>query len=82
MLSDYDRRVLRAVRDLAPDAYGVTLHEVLGGSLGAIYVALEAMEDAGLVTSRDGPPLPERGGRRKRYWALTIGGAAALREEA
>lgn len=86
-MNAFDERVLRAVAQLGADAYGVPIYEAVtpmlgwSTSFGAIYAALDRLEAAGLVTSRDSAPLPERGGRRKRYWALTIGGAAALRGE-
>lgn len=43
----------------------VVLHQ------GSIYPALRALEREGLVTSREGDPLPERGGRPRVYYKLT-----------
>lgn len=38
---------------------------------GSVYPALKALEREGLVRSFDGEPLPERGGRPRRYYELT-----------
>ena len=40
-------------------------------SLGAIYAALDRLERNGLVSSTIGEPTPERGGRAKRFFAVT-----------
>ena len=47
-------------------------------SPGALYTTLHRMETKGLVTSRDGSPTPERGGRAKRFVAVTREGRTAL----
>jgi PadR family transcriptional regulator PadR len=41
---------------------------------GSVYPALQDMEEEGLVESREGDPLPERGGRPRRYFHLTAEG--------
>jgi PadR family transcriptional regulator PadR len=38
---------------------------------GSVYPALKALEREGLLRSFDGDPLPERGGRPRRYYELT-----------
>jgi PadR family transcriptional regulator PadR len=48
---------------------------------GTVYPALREMEDEGLLESYEGPALPERGGRPRRYYALTGLGAKAAMEE-
>jgi DNA-binding PadR family transcriptional regulator len=40
---------------------------------------LQRLEQKGLVRSRMGDPLPERGGRRRKYFELLPPGARALR---
>ena len=47
---------------------------------GSVYPALRTLEDEGLVTSYDGEPTPERGGRPRRYYELTAKGARAAQE--
>jgi PadR family transcriptional regulator PadR len=63
------------------------IEERTGGKLrfaqGTVYPALRQMEREGLVTSREGAPLPERGGRPRVFYALTRKGlksAHAARE--
>ena len=41
---------------------------------GSVYPALRDLEDEGLARSYDGDPLPERGGRPRRYYELTAKG--------
>ena len=48
---------------------------------GALYPALRTLERAGLVRSWESDPLPERGGRPRRYYELTAEGRRAAREE-
>jgi PadR family transcriptional regulator PadR len=38
---------------------------------GSVYPALKALEREGLLRSFEGEPLPERGGRPRRYYELT-----------
>jgi PadR family transcriptional regulator, regulatory protein PadR len=47
---------------------------------GSVYPALRDLEDEGLVKSWDGDPLPERGGRPRRYYELTAQGRRAAVE--
>lgn len=42
-------------------------------SIGAIYTALERLEQAGRLRSFEGEATPERGGRRKRYYTVVEG---------
>jgi PadR family transcriptional regulator PadR len=39
------------------------------------------LEEEGLVTSYETEPLPERGGRPRKYYELTAGGLREAREE-
>jgi PadR family transcriptional regulator PadR len=47
---------------------------------GTIYPLLRKLEREGLLKSREGEPLPERGGRPKIFYKLTAKGAAAAME--
>ena len=49
-------------------------------SLAAVYKTLTRLEEKGFVTARVGEPTPERGGRRKRYYTVTVAGRRALRQ--
>lgn len=75
-----------AVLRLGRDAYGVPIaaeiaactgREMLQGS---VYAILERLESKGFVTSQLGEATPQRGGRAKRYFALTAEGSQQVRE--
>lgn len=76
--------ILLAVLRLGDDAYGVTVREVLTGetgrefTLGTIYKTLSRLDEKGYISSRDGEPSPERGGRRKRLYRVEPLGARAM----
>jgi PadR family transcriptional regulator, regulatory protein PadR len=85
LLTDFELMILLAILRV-DQPYGVPIaHEIetTGGRpvlIGAIYAALDRLEDRGLVTSSIGEPTPERGGRAKRYFHLTPRGLRALKE--
>ena len=72
------------------DSYGLELidrvHQRTNGKMrivqGRVYPALRELEAEGLLESYDGEPMPERGGRPRRYYKLTAEGLRAAREEA
>lgn len=75
-----------AVLRLGREAYGVPIageiarrtgRDMLQGS---IYAILERLEAKRLVTSRLGEATSQRGGRAKRYFALTAEGSRQVRE--
>jgi DNA-binding PadR family transcriptional regulator len=76
---------LFTVARLGADAYGAAVRRELSDmdgrdySVGAIYTTLQRLEDKGLLSSRASEPRRERGGRSRRYFALTRDGAAACR---
>lgn len=78
--------ILYAIWRLGDLAYCVPIRkevsEISGTdwSLGAVYVPLARLEKKGLVRSRLGTPTQKRGGRSKRYYALTKLGLQALAE--
>ena len=84
-LGELEQLVLLALLRLEKDAYGVAIRrEILdrtGRSVtpGAIYPTLDRLEGRGLVTSRMGEPSAERGGRSRRYFAVTKEGLAEIR---
>lgn len=83
-LGEFEQLLLFALLRLEDGAYGVTIRREVerrtnrSVAVGAVYTALQRLEDRGLVTSRVGEPTPERGGRRKRYYELEPAGARAL----
>lgn len=82
-LGEFEQLVLFAVLHL-DDAYGVSIRQEIerrtgrSVSAGAVYTTLERLEARGLVASSWGEPTPERGGKRKRYYALRPAGRLAL----
>ncbi len=84
-LGEFEQLVLLALARLGDDAYGVTIRQALReragrkASFGAVYSTLRRLEQKGLVRSAYGDPEPVRGGRAKKYVALTVRGRAALR---
>lgn len=47
---------------------------------GSVYPALRDLEEDGLLKSFESEPIPERGGRPRRYYKLTAKGARAAME--
>jgi DNA-binding PadR family transcriptional regulator len=82
-LGEFEQLVLFAVLRLE-DGYGATVRQEIERrtprrvSAGAVYTTLDRLERRGLVTSSWGEPTPERGGKRKRHFALTAAGRDAL----
>lgn len=83
-LGEFEQLVLFALLQLQDAAYGAAIRgeieERTGRSVnsGAVYITLDRLEGRRLVRSRWGEPTGERGGRRRRYYALTPAGAKAL----
>lgn len=77
--------MLLALLRLGPDAYGATIRREIEERTGrelaisAVYTTLQRLEHKGLVRSRVGEPLPERGGRRRKHFELLPLGARALK---
>jgi len=87
-LGDFEQLVMLATLRLEDGAYGMTIRQEIEDrtgrtvSLGAVYTTLERLERKGLVRHRIGMPTAERGGRRKKLYALQPDGARALRDAA
>ncbi|MHC4064730.1 MAG: PadR family transcriptional regulator [Planctomycetota bacterium] len=85
-LGEFEELVLLCVRQLGEGAHGsavqARLEEGAGRqvTLGAIYAALDRAQRKSLIDSWLGEPTAARGGRAKRYYAVTTEGEAALRE--
>ncbi|OEJ99880.1 PadR family transcriptional regulator [Roseivirga misakiensis] len=85
-LGAFEEMVLLTVGVLQDNAYGVTIKAELEAnmkktiSLGALYAALQRLEEKRWVNSRVGGITEERGGRRKQYFDITKEGVLALNE--
>jgi DNA-binding PadR family transcriptional regulator len=84
-LGEFEQLILFALLRLGDDAYGVTVRQEIERrtgrdvSQGAIYTALNRLDRRGFVSSRPGETTPDRGGRRRKYYALEPSGARALK---
>jgi len=85
-VGELEQQILLIVLRLGADAYanpiGAMLRSVAQRRVGrgALYTALERLEAKGCLRSSMGEPLPERGGRARRYFTVTAAGMRALRE--
>jgi PadR family transcriptional regulator, regulatory protein PadR len=84
-LGDFEQLVLLGVLRLDDGAYGTAIrqeiHERSGRdvSINAVYTTLDRLESKGLLRSWVGEPTAQRGGRRRKFYALRPAGLAALR---
>jgi PadR family transcriptional regulator, regulatory protein PadR len=83
-LGEFERAVLLAVTRLGDTAYGVAIRAELEQqlsrpvSLGSVYTTLDRLLAKGLVSTSQGEPTPERGGRAKKFFAIEARGVEAL----
>ena len=84
-LGEFEQLVLIAIVRLDDEAYGATIRRDIEErterrlSISAVYTTLDRLEQKGLVRSWIGAPTPQRGGRRRKHFALQPAGARALR---
>ena len=83
-LGEFEEIVLLTIAALVNDAYSVAICDELEKSigrpakLGVVHAVLNRLEEKGYVKSRLGEATKTRGGKRKRFYAVTNGGKAAL----
>ena len=84
-LGEFEQIVLMAIVRLESEAYGATIRREIEAhtsrrlSISAVYTTLERLEQKGLVKSWIGEPTAERGGRRRKHFALEAAGGHALK---
>jgi DNA-binding PadR family transcriptional regulator len=83
-LTNAELLAMSALLRLGNHAYGVPIVEELERyqqrmSVATVYVALNRLEEGGLVASTVGEATPERGGRARRYFSVTAKGVRAVR---
>ena len=67
-------------------AYGAAIRQEIHArsgrdvSINAVYTTLDRLESKGFLKSWVGDPTPQRGGRRRKFYALRPAGIAALRQ--
>jgi DNA-binding PadR family transcriptional regulator len=87
VLGDFEQLVLLGVArlEIQESAYGAAIRQEIHArsgrdvSINAVYTTLDRLETKGLLTSWVGEPTPQRGGRRRKFYALRPAGVAALR---
>ena len=83
-LGEFQEIVLLTIGMLHEDAYGVSIKLEIEKrtqrtpSIGALHSALHRLQEKGFITSYEGGATKVRGGRRKRYYRITVAGKAAL----
>ncbi len=83
-LGEFEQFVLLAILRLGENAYGTTVRQTLKDlvgrdvSIGALYATVERLKEKNLITSKQGDPTPERGGRAKNYLQVTVVGRRLL----
>ncbi len=85
-LGEFEEVVLLTVGILYEKAYGVAIKLEIEKrlerrvSVGALHSSLYRLEKKGFLASELGEATKERGGKRKRYFTVTMEGKNALRE--
>jgi DNA-binding PadR family transcriptional regulator len=85
-LGDFEQLVLLGVLRLDEGGYGAAIrqeiHQRSGRdvSINAVYTTLDRLEGKGLLRSWVGEPTAQRGGRRRKFYALRPAGTLALQQ--
>jgi PadR family transcriptional regulator, regulatory protein PadR len=83
-LGEFEELVLLTIAALMEDAYSVAIcdelekHTKRSAKLGVVHAVLNRLEEKGLVRSQLGEATKVRGGKRKRFYQLTVPGKSAL----
>ena len=88
VLGDFEQLVLLGVLrlELRDSAYGAAIRQEIHTrsgrdvSINAVYTTLDRLESKGFLKSWVGDPTPQRGGRRRKFYALRPAGVTALRQ--
>jgi len=84
LLTRLEEAILIAILKLGDDAYGVPINrevsKVFGRTytMGGLYFALDQLVRKEYLMKRSADPIPQRGGRSKTYYRLTLEGREAL----
>jgi PadR family transcriptional regulator, regulatory protein PadR len=85
-LGEFEELVLISVAALVDDAYGVSIMKYIieetgrNVNISAVHEVLKRLQRKGFLKSKMGGATQERGGRRKRYFLLTVSGRKTLEE--
>ena len=86
VLGDFEQLVLLGVLRLKDAGYGAAIRQEIHArsgrdvSINAVYTTLDRLERKGLLRSWIGDPTPQRGGRRRKFYALRPAGISALQQ--
>jgi len=84
-VGEFEELILTLVGALQEDAYGAAIAAEIetrmsrNVNLSAVHTTLYRLQDKGYIKSAFGGATKERGGRRKRIYAITNAGVAILR---
>ena len=85
-LTKNEEIILLTIWRLKEEAYGVRINNYIKNSIGkdwnygTLYCILDQLVKKGMVSKKEGKPMPERGGRRKIYYTISQDGRAVLQE--
>lgn len=85
-LGEFEEVVMLTIGILNEDAYGLAVKKEIEErlnrtvSMGALHTSLYRLEEKGLLTSRLGEATKKRGGKPKRFYAVTAKGQQILKE--
>ncbi|MFY0592002.1 PadR family transcriptional regulator [Roseivirga sp.] len=83
-IGEFEELVLLVVAILNDNAYGISVMEEIERqterkiNISAVHSALDRLEGKGFLDSRVGGATKARGGRRKRYFSITVAGQKSL----
>lgn len=83
-IGEFEELVLLVVAILHDNAYGISVMEEIDNqtdrkiNISAVHSALDRLETKGFLRSEVGGATAERGGRRKRFFKITMAGQSAL----
>jgi PadR family transcriptional regulator PadR len=87
-LAEFELYVMLAVARLGDVGYGAAIRREIEDrtarpvSIGAVYATTGRLEDKGLLAHSISEPLPIKGGRSRKFYALTEAGTHAVRHSA
>ena len=83
-LGEFEELVLLIIGSLGEESYSILIKKELiartgrNPSIGALHSAFNRLQKKGFIESFEGGATNQRGGRRKRYYAITAYGRKAL----
>lgn len=85
-MGEFEEFALLAVSALKDEPYGAPIQRFMEAhtgrrvTIGAVYAALARLDAKGYVRSGLGEALPVRGGKARRFYAVTADGTRALKD--